>query len=115
MQTNTWMPAPPAQPVPTRQRPSWPQVLGWYFAGGFATSTAWTLVVSVSKLTSRTVGSFLGQGLFLASIVALVRYGGALHRRSRTALVLGAITPFLILAAFIAYIVWAFAHSDWQF
>ena len=99
----------------TAQRPSWPQVIGWYFAGWFSTGAAWTTVVVVSKLTSRTVASFVGQGLFLASIVALVRYGGALPRRSRTALVLGAITPFVLLAALIAYVIWAFAHSDWQF
>lgn len=90
-------------------------MIGWYFAGGFATGTAWTFVMLVSKLTSRTVGSFLGEGMFIAAIVALVRYGGALPRRSRTALVLGAVTPFVIVAALIAYLIWAFAHSDWQF
>src|SRR5690349_8008525 len=110
MQTNTWMPAPT-----TPRRPGWLEVIGWYFAGGFATGTAWTFVALVGKLASRTVASFVGQALFIAGIVALVRYGGALHRRSRTALVLGAVTPFLIAVALIAYLLWAFAHSDWQF
>ena len=109
MQTNQWMPA-PATP-----RPSWLQVIGWYFAGWCATGSACTMVVLVSKLTSRTVGSFVGQGLVVAAIVALVRYRGALPRRSCTALVLGAITPFLLMVLFIAYLIWALAHSNWQF
>ena len=96
-------------------RPGWPQVIGWYFAGWFSTGAAFTTLVAVSKLTSRTVASFVGQGLFLAAIVALVRYGGALPRRSRTALVLGSITPFVIMAALVAYVIWALAHSNWQF
>ena len=111
MQTNQWMPA-PAIATP---RPSWLHVIGWYFAGCGATGTAWTMVVAVSELTSRTVGSLFAQGLLIASIVALVRYGGALPRRSRTALVLGAITPFVLMALFIVLLIWAIANSNWQF
>ena len=110
MHTHTWTPAPS-----TRRRPSWLQVVGWYFAGGAATGSAWTLVVAVSKVTSRAVGEMLGQALFIAAVVALVRYHRALPRRSLVALVLGAITPFLLVVLFIAYLVWALAHSDWQF
>jgi len=110
MQTHTWMPAPA-----TARRPSWLEVIGWYFAGGAGTGLCWSLVQFATSLTSaRSVVPF-AQVLGLVWVVALVMGTRRLHRRCRIAIALGAITPLLLVAALIAYLIWAFAHSNWQF
>jgi len=110
MQTNTWMPVPA-----THARPGWPQVLGWYFAGTFAPGACLAVIVAVGSVTSAAVASLLGQAVAVAGLVALVRYSGRLPRRSRIALWLGVITPFVLAAAALACLLWAIAHSNWQF
>src|SRR5438270_3234119 len=110
MQTNTWMPVPT-----THDRPGWPQVLGWYFAGTSSPGACMAVVVAVGSLTSAAVASLFGQALAVAGVVTLIRYSRRLPRRSRIALWLGVITPFLLAAAALVVLLWALAHSNWQF
>lgn len=110
MQTNTWMPAPA-----THARPGWPQVLGWYLAGTFAPGAGLAVVLAVGSVTSAAVASLFGHAVAVAGLVALVRYSGRLPRRSRIALWLGVITPFVLAAAAFALLLWTLAHSQWQF
>ena len=110
MHTNTWKPAPAIV-----DRPGWPQVVGWYFAGIAATGASWTVIGVFAEVVSASAATLFGHVLAIGAIIGLIRYSGKLPRRSRVALWLGVITPFLLAAAAFAYLLWAFAHSDWQF
>jgi hypothetical protein len=96
-------------------RPGWLQVLGWYFAGMFATGAGWAVIGGFASVVSASAASLFGHILAIGGIIALIRYGGRLPRRSRIALWLGVITPFVLAAAVLVWFIWAFAHSDWQF
>src|SRR4051812_17294295 len=110
MQTTTWQPPAPHQP-----RPSWGQVIGWYFAGAAATIATWSFVAAVAVDVSFALGRVVGLLSLIAGIVVLSRQGSRMQRRCLLALVFGVVTPFLLAVAFVIAMAWAFAHSNWTF
>ena len=110
MQTSTWMPVPASA-----QRPGWLKVIGWYAAGSCMTVASWAAIGSLAWVTSRAVVSLLAQVSFVGGIVALVYFGRRLPRRSRIALWLGVVSPFLLVGAAIAYVLYSLAHSNFTF
>ena len=110
MQTQTL----PSSPAAAR-RPRWPHVIGWYAAGVAATVLSWSLVMAVGKHFSGIAALLISRAIEAGAVVLLAVRGCALPRRSRIALVLGALTPLALAALAVVYIAWAFAHSDWQF
>ena len=103
-------------PVPASvQRPGWPQVLGWYAAGSVGTVALWAGIGALAWAVSGAVVSVLGHLLVIGSIVALVRYGRRMPRRARVALWLGVLTPYVLAAAVVAYVLYSLAHSNLTF
>lgn len=113
MQTNTW--TPPGAETAKRPRPGWLEVLGWYAGGAAATGFLWLLGGPVAGSLRGPLGQLAGTMLALLEIVLLVAVGRGRHRRCRVALVLGALTPIVLMALFLIWLIWAFAHSNWTF
>ena len=108
MQTNTWMPA-----LESARRPSWPEAIGWYLAGTFATVASWSVIGGLSQLVAPDVAMLLGHVLAIAAVVGLIRGTRDWPRRSRVALWLGIITPFVLAAIALGLFIYAVAHSNW--
>lgn len=120
MHTDPWAqgPVPRTQlrtPARTAPRPSWPVAFGWYLVGVLASLTGWSTVALLGRGMSGIFGSFVTLGVSSAVAVLLIGRGQSMARRSRVALMLGVITPFVVIAIAFACLAYAFAHSDWQF
>lgn len=97
------------------QTDTWGAALGWYVVGVLASLTGWFLVGAMTRVTGGGFSSPVALVVATTATAVLVGCRAAAPRRSRVAFVLGVLTPFAIVALGVAYIVWAFANSDWQF
>src|SRR5436305_4378173 len=99
----------------TYTRPSFAATLGWYVVGVLASLTGWSLVDAIQRVTGGAFSSLVALGMASTATLLMVSRGVAGPRRTRVAFALGVLTPLVVFALGVAYILWAFAHSDWQF
>ena len=106
MQTDTRFPALPA--------PGSLAVLGWYAVGAAASLAGWSLVGALTQLGGGAASlAALGVGTIAAMLMA--GRGVPPQRRIRAAFLLGVLTPLVVFVLRVAFVLWAFAHSGWQF
>lgn len=112
----TRKPVPNLAPAPCpRPRASWPVALAWGFGGSVLTCAVAALAMRLGTLP---LGAAAGEAVQLtgiAGVIAAVLIALRLPRRARAMFVAGVVTPLVLFALFVIWLIWALSQSNFTF
>jgi hypothetical protein len=91
-------------------RASWLVAIGCYLGGAALTAAVWAISQQVAEFGAVSIQLFFGAAAALSTVIAI-----PLPKRARAMFIAGVLTPILLGVLFFAWLIWAFAHSDFTF
>jgi len=98
---------------PSKSR--WPIAIGWFFLGTLLTSATGSLAGILASNVDRHVSSLIAELTVGAGIASAVVIACRLPKRARLMFIVGVVMPVLLAVAFVVWLIWAFAHSNFTF